>query len=107
MRKLESVVLTVALLSRGLSAQTLTITNATLVDVSTGTLRRGTTVVIDGNRIVSVGPSAPASASKGQSVDAKGMYLIPTLGHARACLLRLSTAAIANEFILPSFSSTE
>ena len=104
MRKLESVVLSVALLSRGLSAQTLTITNATVVDVSTGTLRRGTTVVIDGNRIVSVGQSAPASASKGQSVDAKGMYLIPGLWDMHAHVyFDSSTAAIANEFILPSF----
>src|SRR4051812_32066306 len=37
-----------------LSAQTLTITNATVVDVSSGALRRNSTVVVDGNRIVSV-----------------------------------------------------
>ena len=104
MRKLESVVLTVGLLSSGLSAQTITITNATLVDVSTGALRRGTTVVIDGNRIVSVGQSVPASASKGQTVDAKGMYLIPGLWDMHAHVyFDSSTAAIANEFILPSF----
>ena len=62
-----------------LSAQTLTITNATIVDVSTGTLRRGTTVVIDGNRIASVGPTSTATPPRGQVVDAKGMYVIPGL----------------------------
>ena len=36
-----------------LSAQTLTITNATVVDVSSGALHRGSTVVVEGNRIVS------------------------------------------------------
>jgi imidazolonepropionase-like amidohydrolase len=71
--------LTAVLLAAGarLSAQTLTITNATVVDVSTGSLRRNSAVVIDGNRIKSVGPvpSQPA----GQVIDAKGMYVIPGL----------------------------
>ena len=79
MRILKSVVLAVAFVSRSLSAQTLTITNATLVDVSNGTLRRGTTVVVDGNRITSVGQPPRASAKTGQVVDATGMYLIPGL----------------------------
>jgi imidazolonepropionase-like amidohydrolase len=103
MRILERVVLAVALLGRTLSAQTLTITNATLVDVSNGTLHRGTTVVIDRNRITSVGPPARAT-SKAQVVDAKGMYLIPGLWDMHAHVyFDSSTAAIANDFILPLF----
>lgn len=61
------------------SAQTLTITNATVVDVSSGQLRRGTTVVIDGNRIMSVGPSSATTRPRGRVVDATGMYVIPGL----------------------------
>ena len=69
----------VSLASPRLSAQTLTITNATVVDVSTGSLHRGTTVVIDGQRITKVGPSSAATQRRGRVVDAKGMCVIPGL----------------------------
>jgi imidazolonepropionase-like amidohydrolase len=62
-----------------LSAQTLTIANATVVDVSTGALSRGITVAIDGNRIVSVRPSSASDRPRGRVVDAGGMYIIPGL----------------------------
>jgi len=104
MRILESVVLVIAFLSRGVCAQTLTITNATIVDVSNGTLHRGTTVVIDGNRITSVGQPPRAPATKSQVVDAKGMFLIPGLWDMHAHVyFDSSAAAIANDFILPLF----
>jgi amidohydrolase family protein len=61
-----------------LPAQSLTITNATVIDVSNGTLRRGTTVVIDGNRIARVGLSTTTPV-RGRVVDANGMYVIPGL----------------------------
>jgi imidazolonepropionase-like amidohydrolase len=62
-----------------LSAQTLTITNATVVDVSSGALRRGWNIVVDKNRIASAGPASAATAPRGQVVDANGMYVIPGL----------------------------
>src|SRR4051794_23206076 len=62
-----------------LAAQTFTITNATIVDVSNGALRGGSTIVVDGNRIVSAGPASAATAVRGEVVDAKGMYVIPGL----------------------------
>jgi imidazolonepropionase-like amidohydrolase len=66
-------------LTRQAAAQTLRITNANVVDVSTGQLHPTTTIVIRGNRIASVG-GAPSAAQKGeQVVDAKGMYVIPGL----------------------------
>jgi imidazolonepropionase-like amidohydrolase len=104
MRRLAFVLLASALVSRGLVAQSLTITNATVVDVATGALTRGSTVVIDGNRITSVGRSAPATKPGGQVVDAKGMYLIPGLWdmHTHA-YFDSSTAAIANDVVLPLF----
>ena len=79
MRLLESLLLVLALTSPHLSAQTLTIANATVIDVSNGALRHDQTIVVDGNRIVSVGlPPSPAAA-RGQVVDARGMYVIPGL----------------------------
>jgi imidazolonepropionase-like amidohydrolase len=68
-----------ALASSPVAAQSLTITNATVVDVATGVLHRGTTITIDGNRIVAVGPATAASPAGGRVVDAKGMYVIPGL----------------------------
>jgi len=105
MRILESVVLAGVLMGRSLSAQTLTITNATIIDVSSGVLHRGSTVVIDGNRITSVSQSSPAAAAaKGQTVDAKGMFLIPGLWDMHAHVyFDSAAAAIANDFILPLF----
>jgi imidazolonepropionase-like amidohydrolase len=61
------------------AAQSLTITNATVVDVSDGTLHRGTTVVVEGSRIASVAPSSARAPARGHVVDAKGMYVIPGL----------------------------
>jgi len=58
-------------------AQTLRIVNATVVDVATGELHRGSTIVVNGNRIASVG--AATSTTGGQVVDATGTYVIPGL----------------------------
>jgi imidazolonepropionase-like amidohydrolase len=78
-RLLGTLLLVIPFASPRLSAQTLTITNATVVDVSNGALHRGSTVVIDGNRIVSVGSPSADTQRRGQVVDAKGMYVIPGL----------------------------
>lgn len=61
------------------SAQALTITNATVIDVASGALRPGTSVVIEGNRITQVAPTSKAARPKGRVVNAKGLYLIPGL----------------------------
>jgi imidazolonepropionase-like amidohydrolase len=60
-------------------AQTLAITHATLIDVTNGKSQPDTTVVINGNRIVSIAHSTKANPKAGQIVDAKGQYLIPGL----------------------------
>jgi imidazolonepropionase-like amidohydrolase len=78
-RLLRPLVFLVALAGTRLPAQNLTITNATVVDVSTGALRRGTTIVIKGNRIESVGASTAATRPRRHVVDATGMYVIPGL----------------------------
>jgi len=78
-RFLASLLLIAAFTAPRLSAQTLTITNATIIDVSNGALRREQTIVVNGNRIVSVGSPSPTGGRSGQVVDVKGMYVIPGL----------------------------
>jgi len=56
------------------------LTNATVIDVRTGTLRPGVTVVIDGHRIAAVGPvSRVPVPTRAVAVDATGKYVIPGL----------------------------
>jgi imidazolonepropionase-like amidohydrolase len=86
-----------------LSAQTLTITNATIVDVSSGTLRGGSTIVVDGNRIVSAGPASAATALRGEVVDAKGMYVIPGLWDMHTHAYFGSTSDFGDSYVLPLF----
>jgi len=76
---LPRLVLLLALAGSRLAAQSLTITNATVIDVSTGALHPGTTIVVDSNRIASVELSSANARPKGRVVDAKGQYVIPGL----------------------------
>ena len=78
MRLLSSLLLFLAFSPR-LTAQTLTITNATVVNVADGTLHPGTTVTINGKRIVRVEPSSIPRQPRGRVIDATGMYIIPGL----------------------------
>jgi imidazolonepropionase-like amidohydrolase len=56
----------------------LAITNVTVVDVAGGPSRSAQTVVVSGNRIVSVGPAAGAQVPRGaRVVDGTGKYVIP------------------------------
>ena len=88
--------------SAPLAAQTLTITNATIVDVSTGTLRRGATFVIDANRIASVGRTASAP-TRGRVVEAKGMYVIPGLWDMHTHAYFGWPRDFGDEYVLPMF----
>ena len=76
--RLHAAVITLTLAARSLTAQAITLTNATVVDVATGSLRANASVVIEGNRIVAVG-SSTSTPSKGRVIDAKGLYVIPGL----------------------------
>lgn len=78
MRLLSSLLLFLTFSPR-LTAQTLTITNATVVNVADGTLHPGTTVTINGKRIVRVEPSSIPRQPRGRVIDATGMYIIPGL----------------------------
>ena len=62
------------------AADPLVLTNATVVDVRTGTLKPDQTVVLERNRIYSIGPSKSAKYPRNaDSVNCKGGYLIPGL----------------------------
>ena len=87
--------------ARTVDAQTLRIVNATVVDVATGELHRGSTVVVQGNRIASVG--AATTASGGQVVDARGNYVIPGLWDMHTHTFFGDSAPDGRDFILPLF----
>jgi imidazolonepropionase-like amidohydrolase len=102
MRSLSGLLAWLLLAASPLSAQTLTIANATVVDVSNGTLHPGTTVVVDANRIVSVGP-ASATDARGQVVDAKGLYLIPGLWDMHTHAYFGWSSDFGDSYVLPLF----
>jgi imidazolonepropionase-like amidohydrolase len=58
----------------------LVLSHATVIDVASGALQPDQAVVIEGDRIISIGPSAKARLPKGaQVVDVTGKFLIPGL----------------------------
>jgi imidazolonepropionase-like amidohydrolase len=99
----NALLLILPLASPRLLAQTLTITNATVVDVSNGALQRGATVVIQGNRIASVGPSSARTQPRGQVVDAKGMYVIPGLWDMHTHAYFGWSGDFGDQYVLPLF----
>ncbi len=61
-------------------AQSLAITHVTVIDVEAGRSVPNMTVVVDGERIVSVTPANKAKVPRGaQVIEGKGKHLIPGL----------------------------
>jgi len=87
--------------ARASDAQTLRIVNATVVDVATGELHRRSTIVIQGNRITSVGAAPKAAA--GRIVDAKGAYVIPGLWDMHTHVFFGDSTPESRDLILPLF----
>ena len=70
-----------------LRAQTTTIDNVTIVDVTNGRLQPQKTIVIEGNRIARVDDASVATRAAA-TLDGTGMFVIPrSVGHAHSCLL--------------------
>jgi len=67
-----------ACVARAAPAQTLTISNITIVDVVNGHLSLHMNVAVDGKRITAVS-NKPLVAGSGAALDGTGMYLIPGL----------------------------
>jgi imidazolonepropionase-like amidohydrolase len=91
------------LLTTCAKAQTLTITHANVIDVSNGKVQPDTTVVIRGNRIVSVARSTKHTPKARQVVDAKGQYLIPGLWDMHTHVYFDGMADDGTDLILPLF----
>src|SRR5690348_2190440 len=85
-----------------LGAQTLTITNATVVDVARGTLTRNATVIVEGNRITGVS-AATTGTPRGRVVDAKGMYVIPGLWDMHTHAYFGWPTEFGDNYVLPMF----
>jgi imidazolonepropionase-like amidohydrolase len=83
------------------SAQTLTITHVTLIDITDGRAQRDTSVTIDGNRITAISRSTEISQKSGQVVNARGQYLIPGLWDMHTHVYFDNTAADGTDLILP------
>lgn len=60
-----------------LAQERVVIRDGTVIDVRDGSLKPNTTVIIEGDRIVSVSPGAPGPG--GTVIDAAGKYIIPGL----------------------------
>jgi imidazolonepropionase-like amidohydrolase len=63
----------------GLAAQDLVLTNANLVDVTTGTVREGVSVLVTGERITGIVDGPASAPDGGRTVDLMGRYLAPGL----------------------------
>ena len=82
-------------------AQQLTIVHVNVVDVATGKVQPDMTVVVAGQRIAKVSPSARAAPPTGRVVDASGQYLIPGLWDMHTHVYFDGTAAAGTDLILP------
>jgi len=100
----RSFLLALPLLTLCVKAQTLTITHATLLDVTNGNAQPETTVVIKGNRIASIARSTKRNLEAGQIVvDARGRYLIPGLWDMHTHVYFGKTSGDGADLILPLF----
>jgi imidazolonepropionase-like amidohydrolase len=95
--------LIIAIASARLSAQTITLSNATVVDVSSGALRRDQAIVIDKGRIVSVGRPPAVGRPRGEVVDVHGMYVIPGLWDMHTHAYFGWSRDFGDEYVLPMF----
>jgi imidazolonepropionase-like amidohydrolase len=82
--KLRHLLAVAAALATGLSsaaaqAASYTIQHVTVIDGSGAPPKRDMTVVVDGDRIAAVAPSALAGPARGNVIDGRGKYLMPGL----------------------------
>ena len=100
---LRKLILAVVLPVAAATAQTLTITHVTVIDTVTGKTLPDRTVTIDGNRIMGVAPSGRQETHQGQTIDARGEYLIPGLWDMHTHVYFDNTAADGSDLVLPLF----
>jgi imidazolonepropionase-like amidohydrolase len=100
-------VLNVGLLfAQGANSKTVVIRNVSIFDTETGSMLPGRTVVIDGERIKSIGSNeSPATtADNARVIEGSGKYLIPGLIDAHVHLVHLSDRThVTGDETLPLF----
>lgn len=81
-----------------MSMARIVVANAALLDVEAGQMRPGTSVVVDGDRIVEVGGKQTVAAGA-ERIDARGRTLMPGLidAHAHAMLSSLDLEALQHQ----------
>ncbi|MGH9204072.1 MAG: amidohydrolase family protein, partial [Vicinamibacterales bacterium] len=93
---IASFVVTTGAQGRGPIAQeVLALTNASVVNVRTGAVQRGTTIVLRAGTISSVGPAAAPSGAR--TIDLRGRYVVPGLIDAHAHIASLPQLRAALE----------
>jgi len=102
-RYLPSLVFLLAAFTANSRAQSLAITHANVIDTVTGNIQPDTTIVVQGNRIVSIAASATAPKPEGQVIDATGQFLIPGLWDMHTHVYFGGTAGDGTDLILPTF----
>jgi imidazolonepropionase-like amidohydrolase len=100
LKSLSALALLVAVTSVA-AGQTLTITHVNLIDIADGKVQPDTTVAIEGNRVVAVGPSTAANPKRGLVVEGRGQYLIPGLWDMHTHVYFDNTAADGTDLVLP------
>ena len=103
MRILFRSLLTLTFLTSVLHAQTLIITHATIIDVTTGALHPDMSVTVEGNHIARVFRSAKTNPKSATVIDAAGKYLIPGLWDMHTHVFFDHTAADGKDLVLPLF----
>jgi imidazolonepropionase-like amidohydrolase len=94
-----------ALLATTVCAQTLTINNASVIDVTTGKVLTRATIEIDGNRIARIRTLDVARPPDGDVIDATGLFVIPGLWdmHVHSYFGDSTSFAGGSRLILPLF----
>jgi imidazolonepropionase-like amidohydrolase len=86
-------------------AQTLTINNASVIDVTTGNVLRRATIEIDGNRIGRIRTVDAARPVRGELIDGTGLFVMPGLWdmHVHSYFGDSTTFPGGSQLILPLF----
>jgi predicted amidohydrolase len=95
--RLLAIALLACLAVRPASAETIAIIHGTVVDPSAAKPKTPATVLIEGSKIVAVGPSLNNIPKDARIIDAKDKYIVPGLWDMHAHLAALTPIGVAPE----------
>lgn len=83
---------------------TLAVTHATVLDGTPGPAQTDTTILIQGERIVAIGPSSSIAVPAGvRTIDASGRFVIPGLWDMHVHLVNRPDVGLAQAVLLPGY----